>query len=106
MIGDILAQRRMQKAAPPALPPLTEAMLAGADEPTRKKMIGERLFPLIEGLLVKRGKEQEEEQAGKITGRLLEIGNSEVLHLIDSPESLDAKITEVLEVMHKHKAGS
>ena len=88
---------------PPAQAPLTPATLAAADEPMQKNMIGERLYPLIAGGLVNRGKEQE--QAGKITGMLLEMDNSELLHLIESPESLDSKITEALEVLRAHKAG-
>jgi polyadenylate-binding protein len=88
---------------PPAQAPLTPATLAAADEPMQKNMIGERLYPLIAGGLGVRNKDQE--SAGKITGMLLEMDNSELLHLIESPESLDSKITEALEVLRAHKAG-
>ena len=88
---------------PPAQAPLTPATLAAADEPMQKNMIGERLYPLIAGGLGARNKDHE--SAGKITGMLLEMDNSELLHLIESPESLDSKITEALEVLRAHKAG-
>lgn len=45
---------------------------------------GERLYPLIQAL--------HPNLAGKITGMLLEIDNSELLHMLESPESLHAKV--------------
>ena len=39
-------------------------------------MLGERLFPLIQTM--------HSNLAGKITGMLLEIDNSELLHMLDS----------------------
>jgi len=69
--------------------PLTPAALAAADEREQKNMIGEQLFPLIAN--------SQPELAGKITGMLLEMDNSELLHLIESPEALHAKISEALE---------
>lgn len=44
---------------------------------------GERLFPLIQNM--------HPSLAGKITGMLLEIDNSELLHMLESPESLRSK---------------
>lgn len=49
---------------------------------------GERLYPLIQAL--------QPNLAGKITGMLLEIDNSELLHMLDSPESLNSKVCAFL----------
>lgn len=47
-------------------------------------VLGERLFPLIQDV--------HPSLAGKITGMLLEIDNSELLHMLESPESLRSKV--------------
>ena len=46
---------------------------------------GEHLFPLIQTM--------HSNLAGKITGMLLEIDNSELLHMLESPESLRSKVS-------------
>ncbi|XP_049725804.1 polyadenylate-binding protein 1-like isoform X7 [Elephas maximus indicus] len=66
--------------------PLTASMLAAALPHEQKQMIGERLYPLIYGVYP--------HLAGKITGMLLEIDNSELLLMLESPESLQAKKME------------
>ncbi|KAJ0065961.1 hypothetical protein NL108_000200, partial [Boleophthalmus pectinirostris] len=63
--------------------PLTASMLAAAPPQEQKQMLGERLFPLIQNM--------HPSLAGKITGMLLEIDNSELLHMLESPESLRSK---------------
>lgn len=68
--------------------PLTASMLAEAPPQEQKQMLGERLFPLIHSMYP--------EMAGKITGMLLEIDNSELLHMLESRESLKAKVCECI----------
>lgn len=76
--------------------PLTATMLAGATPQEQKQMLGERLFPLIERMY--------SNLAGKITGMLLEIDNSELLHMLEHNESLKAKVEEAVAVLQAHQA--
>ncbi|NWY33476.1 EPAB protein, partial [Pheucticus melanocephalus] len=65
--------------------PLTASLLAAAPPQEQKQMIaGERLYPLIHVM--------HPSLAGKITGMLLEIDNSELLLLLESPDSLRSKV--------------
>lgn len=41
----------------------------------------------------------EHENAAKVTGMLLEMDQTEVLHLLESPDALKAKVAEALEVL-------
>uniref|UniRef100_A0A8C3WXJ9 Polyadenylate-binding protein n=1 Tax=Catagonus wagneri TaxID=51154 RepID=A0A8C3WXJ9_9CETA len=75
--------------------PLTASMLASAPQ-EQKQMLGERLFPLIQAM--------HPTLAGKITGMLLEIDNSELLHMLESPESLRSKVDEAVAVLQAHQA--
>lgn len=65
--------------------PLTASMLADANAQEQKQMLGERLFPVIHRWYP--------DLAGKITGMLLEIDNSELLHMLEHHESLKAKVS-------------
>ncbi|KAF7140837.1 hypothetical protein RHSIM_Rhsim06G0093100 [Rhododendron simsii] len=55
------------------------------------QMLGEQLYPLVERL--------ERDHAGKVTGMLLEMDQTEVLHLIESPDSLKKRVSEALDVL-------
>jgi len=76
--------------------PLTPSMLASALPQEQKQMLGERLFPLI--------REIYPELAGKITGMLLEIDNSDLLHMLEDRNSLKAKVEEAVAVLQAHQA--
>jgi len=80
----------------PGQEPLTAAMLAAAIPSEQKQMLGERLFPLIASM--------HPDLAGKITGMLLEIDNAELLHMLESKESLKAKVDEAVVVLQAHQA--
>jgi polyadenylate-binding protein len=64
--------------------PLTASMLAAAPPQEQKQMLGERIFPLIQNMYP--------DLAGKITGMLLEIDNSELVHMLEHQESLKGKV--------------
>ncbi|XWS25582.1 hypothetical protein CRYUN_Cryun27aG0080500 [Craigia yunnanensis] len=65
--------------------------LANAMPEQQRMMLGESLYPLVERL--------EHDAAAKVTGMLLEMDQTEVLHLLESPEALKAKVAEALEVL-------
>ncbi|KAE8658832.1 Polyadenylate-binding protein 2 [Hibiscus syriacus] len=75
---------------PMPVPALATA-LANATPEHQRTMLGESLYPLVERL--------ERDSAAKITGMLLEMDQTEVLHLLESPEALKAKVAEALEVL-------
>ncbi|KAJ8911052.1 hypothetical protein NQ315_015106 [Exocentrus adspersus] len=76
--------------------PLTASMLAAAPPQEQKQMLGERLFPLIQRMYA--------DLAGKITGMLLEIDNTELLHMLEHNESLKNKVEEAVAVLQAHQA--
>jgi len=88
------APQAAQQIAPEGA--LTASALASASPEMQKNMIGERLYPLIH--------QSQPDLAGKITGMLLEMDNSELLHLLESPEALKAKIDEAIQVLEAHQS--
>merc|ERR1712109_278436 len=78
--------------------PLTASMLAAAPPQEQKQMLGERLFPLIHSMYP--------DLAGKITGMLLEIDNSELVHMLEHNESLKGKVDEAVAVLQAHQSKS
>lgn len=83
-------------APPPTSEGLTAAALASAPPEQQKQLLGESLFPQISEL--------QPDLAGKITGMLLEMDNSELLLLMETPEALEAKVDEAVEVLKQHNA--
>ncbi|XP_024394224.1 polyadenylate-binding protein 2 [Physcomitrium patens] len=70
--------------------------LASAPPEQQRAMLGEQLYPLVDQL--------EHDFAGKVTGMLLEMDQTEVLHLIESPEALKAKVAEAMDVLRMAQA--
>jgi len=85
---------------PGAMPmgPLDASALASAPPEQQKKMLGEQLFPRVMAV------QPNPQLAGKLTGMLLDMEVSELLHLIESQEALHAKIGEALAVLQQHSA--
>ncbi|KAH7847852.1 hypothetical protein Vadar_030923 [Vaccinium darrowii] len=75
---------------PMPVPALATA-LANAPPDQQRTMLGENLYPLVDQL--------EHEQAAKVTGMLLEMDQTEVLHLLESPDALKAKVAEAMDVL-------
>ncbi|KAJ4972182.1 hypothetical protein NE237_005281 [Protea cynaroides] len=74
---------------------MLSSMLAAATPQHQKQILGERLYPLV--------KKHKYDLAAKITGMLLEMDNSELLLLLESPESLAAKVEEAVQVLKLSK---
>ncbi|RDX99715.1 Polyadenylate-binding protein 7, partial [Mucuna pruriens] len=69
---------------------MLHSMLAGAAPEQQKEILGEHLYMLPS-------------LAAKITGMLLEMDNGELLLLLESPESLSAKVEEAVQVLKNSK---
>jgi len=74
--------------------PLSASLLAAAPPAQQKNILGEKLYPLVHRL--------QPELAGKITGMLLEMDNSELLLLLESSEALNLKVHEAIDVLRSH----
>jgi len=75
--------------------PLTASALASAPPGMQKQMLGEKLFPRITRF--------QPELAGKITGMMLEMDNSELLMLLEGDAQLKAKVEEAMKVLESLK---
>ncbi|CAK8573311.1 unnamed protein product [Lathyrus sativus] len=72
--------------------------LASATPENQRMMLGEHLYPLVKHLTPN-------QYTAKVTGMLLEMDRSEVIHLIESPDDLKQKVSEALQVL-VHDAAS
>lgn len=101
--AQVVGQMMPSGAAPPpqqavmiqGQEPLTASMLAAAPPQEQKQMLGERLFPLIQRMYP--------DLAGKITGMLLEIDNSDLVHMLEDQSSLKGKVEEAVSVLQAHQ---
>merc|ERR1712113_710264 len=75
--------------------PLTSQVLNAARPEEQKQMLGEKLYPIIQSM--------QPELAGKITGMLLEMENSEILHMLEDSASLTSKVNEAVAVLQAHQ---
>lgn len=71
------------------------SVLTAANPQEQKQIIGEHLYRQIFSM--------HPELSGKITGMLLEMDNSELLHMLEVPESLKAKVEEAVAVLQDHQ---
>merc|ERR1719359_1146161 len=92
MMGQQMGARPMMpQQMRPAGGDMTASNLANAPPGLQKQMLGEKIFPLIARM--------QPEMAGKITGMMLEMDNSELLILLEAPDQLKQKVDEALRVL-------
>ncbi|XP_066435111.1 polyadenylate-binding protein 1-like [Eleutherodactylus coqui] len=84
-VSILLSGREPSSTSTPPLPPIDQ-----------KQILGEHLFSLIQAM--------HPMLAAKITGMLLELDNSVVLHMLESPEFLRSKVDEAFAVLQVHQA--
>ncbi|TVU08003.1 hypothetical protein EJB05_41385 [Eragrostis curvula] len=82
--------------APPTPNKNLTTALASADPAQQLKILGNKLHPLVEQL--------ERVHAAKVTGMLLEMDKTEVLHLMESPDALRHKVREAMAVLQRSMA--
>ncbi|KAG7017404.1 Polyadenylate-binding protein 7, partial [Cucurbita argyrosperma subsp. argyrosperma] len=75
---------------------ILSSILSSSPPDQQKQILGEHLYPLVQKC--------KPELAAKITGMLLEMDNSELLLLLESPESLVAKVEEAVQVLKISKS--
>merc|ERR1740117_2499400 len=88
----------MPQQGPPQAGPasgLSASALAAAPPGVQKQMIGEKLYPQIAKL--------QPDLAGKITGMMLEMDNSELLIVLESEQQLRGKVDEAVRVLTSNK---
>lgn len=91
-------QQQQVQAAPAgdsAPTELTAEALASAQPSEQKQMLGERIYPLVQEQIGN-------DQAGKVTGMLLEIENNELLMMIENKDMLKERIKEACDVLASH----
>jgi polyadenylate-binding protein len=88
-------QRSAQAAQPDPNAPLSAAALAAAPPAMQKQMLGSKIYLQVQKF--------QPEMAGKITGMMLEMDNSELLILLESEVQLKNKVAEAMKVLEGMK---
>lgn len=96
--GQPIAQAGAPDPTSVAAQPLTIEMLTNSTPQQQKQILGERLYPQIAEL--------QPRLSGKITGMLLDMENTEILHLLESPEALTERVDEAVTVLREHAAAA
>ena len=78
-------------------PVINSAMLASMPMDQQKRFLGENLFHMVQT-------HSSAQYAGKVTGMLLEMDNAELLHLLESPETLKERVDEAVSAINKAMA--
>ena len=88
-------------APAPAQPgQITAAALAKLDPAQQRQIIGERLYVMVQGH--EEIKTKHPEMSGKITGMLLEMEVSELLHLLEAPDAFETNLGEAVAVWENY----
>jgi polyadenylate-binding protein len=69
--------------------------LSTASVQDQKQMLGERIFPIVQSTYP--------DEAGKITGMLLEMDNSELLMMLEDTALMVGKMSEAMSVLRSNK---
>jgi len=77
---------------------LNPTFLAQHSSQQQKRYLGDRIYPLVHY--------SHPEQANKITGMLLEMDTTDILHLLENTDALNAKIVEALNVLKENEKKS
>ncbi len=83
--------QNVRNAPEPQGPVLDASTLAALAPDAQKRLLGETLYPRVQGLAGP--------VAGKVTGMLLEMDNSELLHLLEDEEAFRGKVNEAIETL-------
>jgi len=75
---------------------LLTSYLANLQPKEVRQILGERLYPLVSQI-------SNNQMVGKITGMLLDMDTSEILLLLESPESLEIKVKQALTTLENAK---
>jgi len=70
------------------------SQLASAEPERQKQILGDALYPLVA--------ERFPDVAGKLTGMLLQMDNSEILHLLEDTATLQQELEKANEVLRQH----